>query len=120
MLKKKHLLLCLLISGFILCSCKDDYPEGFTHYYSEIQCNNNPWGGVGGGLSDSLIEVFVVQFLADKRIEVLDFRILDPPVNVCNSCDCPSGRTLEVRVAKNDAAHLTRLKFGNRKGWYAY
>ncbi|WP_210489941.1 hypothetical protein [Rufibacter aurantiacus] len=78
--------------------------------YSELQCNNNPWGYCNNNPD---VKVCVKKYVQDQGLTVLEVGMTPAPADLitCAACSCPTGRTFKVRVAEQDVAKLLAAGF---------
>ncbi|MEM8889668.1 MAG: hypothetical protein AAGD28_16965 [Bacteroidota bacterium] len=113
---KPYKLIYLIPAAFLLLAvgCTQEVlPEASFYTYEQTQCSD-PWGNTNQ-VSD--LESLVQDYLGTKEIAVIESTVLvaDEDAAFCAACNCPTGRTVYVKLSEVDGQKLLDLN----EGWTA-
>ncbi|MDW3649190.1 MAG: hypothetical protein R8P61_19135 [Bacteroidia bacterium] len=106
----KFIYLIPLAFFFLAVGCTQEVlPEASFYTYEQTQCSD-PWGNTN---SSSELETLVADYLDGQSISVIESTVLVADGTFCSACNCPSGKTIYVKLSEADGQKL----LGLNEGW---
>jgi hypothetical protein len=105
----------LLVGGMSACKKSETEPgpaNPVTVSYAQTNCAD-PWAATAPNAStDDGFQTAVQQYVEQKGVKLYSVKINNTATQAtCRACTCPTGRSLEAKVAATDVAALTQIGF---------